>query len=1494
MKNIIGLDLGTNSIGWAWIQHEEKEKSATNDKFLIPTGRIIKTGCRIIPMDAEMIGNFDKGNSISQTSQRTKARIARRLKTRFKSRRERLNRLLRLTGFLPEHYAAQLDGYGKISDHQEPRIPWLTTTEGQCQFLFKPAYKEMLELFRQKHPEIKSVPYDWTIYYLRRKALTEKITGEELAWILHSFNHKRGYNQSRDEVEETDNNKTVEYFKTKVKEISSTGETSKGKNIYKVTFENGVEHLVTAKERPQWEGTVREIVVTTLLNAQKDGSPKVTTRMPKDDDWQLIKTRTQDLIKKENLTVGEFIFKALLDDPSQKIIGELVRTIDRNFYIDELQKILRHQEKSHPELTDRTLYKQCVEALYPSNEAHRRNVEAWSMSHFIVKDILFYQRPLKSKKSLIAECPLESRTFQDEQGNLHRTGIKCIPRSHPAYQEFRLWQFLANLRIVQRQSHEDGHQLTDIDRSTEILNEEALVKLFNHLRNVKEINQKNLLKLLGLKEEDYRWNYVEDKTYPMGETRYQLISRLKKAGLSNEVPDDKMEEALWHLLYSISDYAELQRALSTFARKRGWDAEAFRKAFEKCPPFKKDYGAYSLKAIRKLLPLMRRGSHWHETAISPDVYQRIEHFVSGEEDTAISLHVRQIVAEEGLQNISQFSGLAPWLAAYVAYGRHSEATDAQKWETPEELAEYISKFRQHSLRNPVVEQVALETMRIVHDLWQEMGSIDEIHVEIGRDMKQTAAERKKAHDRNLQNEAINLRIKALLTEFMNPEMEIKDVRPYSPRQQTLLHIYEEGAFEKARHDNDAELEEMNNIIDKFRQTDSQKRPTRAEIHRYRLWLDQKYVSPYTKRPIPLAKLFTTAYEVEHIIPRARYFDDSYNNKVICEAEINKLKDKMLGFEFIKKHGGGTVNCQGREVRILTPDEYTCLVEEHFCRNPRKKKNLLSEEIPAQFTARQLNDSRYIARFVVGILSNIVREKDAKGRLEPESTSKNVIVCTGKVTDWLKRDWGLQDVWNHIIYSRFERLNDKVKSKRFGQWENKKGKRVFQINMPLELQAGFSRKRIDHRHHAMDAIVIACASRPIINYLNNCSSGEKEHYGLRENLCTGKSRFIKKPWSTFTQDTEEALRDIVVSIKKNLRVITKSTNFYQRYDPKTDKKIFVRQTRGDHFAIRKSLHKDTVYGEVNLQKTGEVKLKEAIKQPGRIVDKTLRQKIRELKRLPNYSDTLIEKFFLQNADPIWKNYDFKKIKVRQFSKDKEATRQVATRKPLDQNFNQKNIADITDTGIQKILFRHLEKYAGKSEEAFSPDGLKALNENIRELNDGKPHHPIKKVRVAEKLGLKFPIGTRGNRKMKFVVADKDTNLFFVVYQREDGKRSYATIPLKEAIERAKQNLPPAPETDEAGRRLQFILSPNDLVYLPTKEELNDEVREEHIDVSRIYKMVSATRQQCFFIPHHIAGIIAPGEEYNAKNKIEISDDGLNIKEHCILLKTDRLGRYKLKK
>ena len=65
MKKIVGLDLGTNSIGWALINAYIDEY---NKEHLYG---IEACGSRIIPMDAAILGNFDKGNSISQTADRT-------------------------------------------------------------------------------------------------------------------------------------------------------------------------------------------------------------------------------------------------------------------------------------------------------------------------------------------------------------------------------------------------------------------------------------------------------------------------------------------------------------------------------------------------------------------------------------------------------------------------------------------------------------------------------------------------------------------------------------------------------------------------------------------------------------------------------------------------------------------------------------------------------------------------------------------------------------------------------------------------------------------------------------------------------------------------------------------------------------------------------------------------------------------------------------------------------------------------------------------------------------------------------------------------------------------------------------------------------------------------------------------------------------------------------------------------------------------------------
>lgn len=86
-------------------------------------------------------------------------------------------------------------------------------------------------------------------------------------------------------------------------------------------------------------------------------------------------------------------------------------------------------------------------------------------------------------------------------------------------------------------------------------------------------------------------------------------------------------------------------------------------------------------------------------------------------------------------------------------------------------------------------------------------------------------------------------------------------------------------------------------------------PSKSELQRYKLWLEQRYRSPYTGQMIPLGRLFTEDYQIEHIIPKSRYFDDDFNNKVICESAVNQLKDKLLGLEFIKKYPGKKWNVE---------------------------------------------------------------------------------------------------------------------------------------------------------------------------------------------------------------------------------------------------------------------------------------------------------------------------------------------------------------------------------------------------------------------------------------------------------------------------------------------------------------------------------------------------------------------------------------------------------
>lgn len=1632
MKKILGLDLGTNSIGWALLEQDFEHKQGT----------ILGMGSRIIPMDEGIKGKFEDGISVSQTAERTRYRSVRRLRERNLLRRERLHRVLNVLGFLPEHYANSIDfekHFGKFKNETEPKLAWKKNGKkkngkDKFEFIFQDLFDEMLADFKHNQPELLNrknrnnepakIPYDWAIYYLRKKALTEKIKKEELAWLILNFNQKRGYYQLRGEVEETtsEDSKKESVLNLKVVGVKK-GEVDKKNNKktwYSITFENGWVHSFPFTAEPNWLNTEREFIVTEEYNKEtgeikivKDNKKdtvgrekrslsvlpsfeeiELMSKKEQDKIYKKIKARTKLTISNSKKTVGSYIYETLLKNPTQKIRGKLVRTIERKFYKDELKAILEKQVELQPELFTDELYNACVRELYRSNEAHRVQLSKKDFVHLFLEDIIFYQRPLRSQKSSIGNCSLEFRehkvNVKDEKGNpiknkfekdingkdiLIKEYLKAIPKSNPYYQEFRVWQWLHNLKIYNRKD--------DTDATEEFLKSiEDKERLFEFLMTKTEVNHYDVLEYLltpGIKERfpdakpkafknelnkeisKYRWNYVFDdakekegeksKAYPMNETGYEIRKRLEKV---ESIPVDfltrDIEQNLWHIIYSVTDPKEYEKALKSFADKHQLGSESFVAEFKKFPPFKSDYGTYSEKAIKKLLPLMRVGKYWDGDVIvknSTNYFNNIQQLLEklSKKEGAITKEQkekwnkdinRKLYDELNLFNdadISLFQGLQLHIAQYLVYGRHSESADISQWTRSYDVQNYLYEFKQHSLRNPIVEQVITETLRVVKDIWKHFGKgeenfFDEIHVELGREMKNTAEERKRLTNIVSENEATNQRIKLLLMELKN-DSSIENVREYSPSQQEILKIYEDGVLsyfteQKLKEEvfQDAGKEEAKNVYEISRKA----QPNKSELIRYKLWLEQKYQSPYTGEIIPLSKLFTPAYEIEHIIPQSRYFDDSLSNKIICEAEVNKLKDNQLGLEFIQNHFGEKVQIGEKEVSVFTVEKYKQFVEEHYTNNRNKRTKLLLDDIPEKFIARQLNDTRYISKYVSQILSNIVRADENDDGVN----SKNLILCNGQITDRLKQDWGLNDIWNSLILPRFERMNQLTHSTKFTT-KNKEGHTIPQI--PFELSKGFQKKRIDHRHHAMDALVIACATRDHVNLLNNQSAKSeniridlqnklrnKEKWTDRNGREHDKFTTFKKPWENFTVDTKNELEKIVVSFKQNLRVINKATNYYQKF--KNGKKVEEEQ-KGTNWAIRKPLHKATVFGKVYLlNKTRKLSIKKALIKVNELKD--MKIIVNEKQRVA------ISKYFNENNVDIenaLKDPFLNKFKEIEIYEVQSATRQGNDLVSIFKDVKTKNKAEgvinnITDTGIQKILLKHLLSKENNPEIAYSPEGIEEMNKNIVSLNNNTFHQPIIKVRMYETIGNKFPVGESGNKQDKYVEADKGTNLFFAVYEYEEfdkkkertiKKRSFETLPLNEVIERQKQGLSPVPDMNKEGHSLIFYLSPNDLVYVPTKEELESNTK---IDIrnltkeqrSRIYRFTDGSGKMANFIPVNIANVLFNmnkdkqkktfGKELFAiQNEIGVGSQGSKnenattgeqIKSICIKLSIDRLG------
>jgi CRISPR-associated endonuclease Csn1 len=1672
-KTILGLDLGTNSIGWALIKIDHDNKVV----------KILGLGSRILTMDAAEIAKFESGaKTESSAAKRTTQRSPRKLNERYLLRRDRLHCILNLLSSLPEHYKLSIEfenekgkRSGKLKKGTEEKLAYFKDDNGKFQFLFKDAYHQMENDFREKYPEMfyhkkngtqNKIPHDWTLYYLRHKAVTDKnfeLTKEQLAWITLSFNQKRGYEkvigqdekaqkegelvdyfvgkvQSINKIENEDayeiilvdnNNEAIELFKYKeetrlpiteigdlkeveivskydiegtidtkkteyiinevrefiIVDVRNTGRKLKENFVFEIELETGWIKEQQSKFTPKWKDTKRDFIIKTKYDENGIRIPKGIDKgrninIPKEADWTLMKLKTETSLtsfntKNNTKGIASFVYYNLLQNPKQKIKADLITVIERDYYRDELDVIYKNQEQFHPELKNRNLYEKAIHLLYPNNTNHQKTIKELDFNYLLKDDILLYQRDLKSKKSLIADCVYEKENFErtdEKTGEKYKKSLKAIHKANPLYQEFRLWQFIKRLKIIKKEDIVSEQIKINLDVSSQLLTSELKEELYSFLNDKESVTEKDILgflnkkyKDLDIKAESYKWNFASEKE-PCNPTRYNFILRTKRIkGFDYRAfltPEN--EYSLWHFFYSVKKKEEFNKGLDNIIGKlldksglsREFQSELI-KNFSSFGGYTNDYGTYSEKAIKKMLPFLRLGKYWNE--------KDVETILSNANQ---ELKQKVLDKEEINGELKDFQGLWVSSACYLVYGHYSEVGEVQFWQSPYDIENYLkNEFRQHSLNNPVVEKVLVETLHVVKDIWkyygEEIGTdeegkiiynklFDRIHIELGREMKKNNKQKEKDDKNNKENRKANERIVELLRELKRTNSSLQEKSPF---QQEKLRILEESLLSSIEYDKDSveysNITKPNSEYPAFKITKKDikeittkefSKISRSDFERYKLWLDQRYQSPYTGKFIKLSDLFDRKkYEIEHIFPQDRITLNALYNKVICETEINKEKKAFTGYEFISNAKSKKVFCSAHNetIAIISLYEYEELVKNNF--SGRKREILLSKEIPEEFTNSQLNNSQYISKMAMKLLSNIVREKD-----EDTFRSKHVLATNGIITSTLKRHWQLNDAWNEMISPRFKRLNQLTNSNLFGGYREINGHKVFINTVPEEANKNFDPKRIDHRHHALDALIIALTSENHVQYLNNISSQEKKdeeklktRKGIKFQLTNSRKGFNdEKEWyflppaqiktkdgidefeyqfgnsksKIFKEIAQNALENTIASFKQKNRVIRQRWNKYLKLE---DGKPYTLRQEGlkevVNYNIRKRLHEDTFYGKVKLRnKTATIGLEKALNEKFDLVDIELSKKIDRLKQIDGKTDDeIIEE--LVNKYPTIKVYE--KFVATRFGNELESFAQIPSDKII------KAILSITDKGIQRILENHLDNYKEvvdgntkfDTENAFSYDGVKELNKNIVKLNNGKFHHPIYKVRTSDTMGTKFSVSEEGPKSTKYVVTAGGSNAFCGFYEKGNDRKFYIPT-LRESVESLKQGFEPCPvkHPEDPEFKLIFVLNPSDLVYVPNEEEIEnpnlvDFSKLNKEQINQIYKFTDGSGTTMNFVPSNTANLLfnmsnkdqeKAGIKVSIQNELGLGspqsknqnsfDDGIQIKSVCWKLKVDRLG------
>lgn len=694
-------------------------------------------------------------------------------------------------------------------------------------------------------------------------------------------------------------------------------------------------------------------------------------------------------------------------------------------------------------------------------------------------------------------------------------------------------------------------------------------------------------------------------------------------------------------------------------------------------------------------------------------------------------------------------------ACLAAGFNHSKSSLTKEQIENRQYLEHLEPIRHNSLRNPVVEKILNQMVNVVNAVVDTYGKPDEVRIELARELKSSTSERESMY-------------KAM-------QSAKQENKRYSEILQKEFHI---------------------------------PNPSRNDIIKYRLYLELKdngFHTLYSNTYIERDRLFTKDFDVEHIIPQAMQFDDSFSNKTLESRQINIDKGNMTALDFVSgrygEEGAATYRARVEELRSKGIISYA------------KYRNLLKTEadIEEGFINRDLRDTQYISRKAREILSGLV---------------KTVVTTTGAITDKLRQDWQLVDVMRELNWDKYERL---------GMTEvdtNREGNKVYRIKDWT--------KRNDHRHHAMDALTIAFTKPSFIQLLNNVkakSDKSSSIYGiLRKETYrdkNGKRLFCPPiPLDVFRAEAKRHLESLLISTKSKNKVLTKHTN---RIRTKHGVRSMVQLTP------RGQLHKETVYGTRKQYVTSMDRVGASFDAAkiATVASKKYREAL--LARLAMYDGDPKKAFTGKNSlekNPIYQD-ELHTDKVPAAVKTVRMETMYTISKDVSPDLS---IDKVVDVGIRKLLEKRKDRFNGNQKEAFAN-----LDKDPIYQNSDKGI-VVKRVTI-KGVNNALPLHRRRNRKGECISPDGSccndvdyvstgNNHHVAIFRDADGELHEQVVSFYEAVKRASQGRPVIDRNynKDKGWTLLFTMKQNEYFVFPNEETGFDPAKIDLMDPAN-YPLIS---------------------------------------------------------